>query len=60
MPDVIQDISKVTLPDGTTYNIKDTEARSTMPMIAVAQTPNDTTFTLYITSPIVNGDEVGY
>ena len=60
MPDVIQDISKVTLPDGTTYNIKDTEARSTMPMIAVAPTPNDTTFTLYITSPIVNGDEVDY
>ena len=60
MPDVIQDISKVTLPDGTTYNVKDTEARSTMPMIAVAQTPNDTTLTLYITSPIVNGDEVDY
>ena len=60
MPDVIPDISKITLPDGTTYNIKDAEARSTMSMIAVAQTPNDTTFTLYITSPIVNGDEVDY
>jgi len=60
MPDAIPNISKITLPDGTAYNIKDAEARSTMPMIAVAQTPNDTTFTLYITSPIVNGDEADY
>lgn len=61
MPDTVNEISKVTLPDGTTYNIKDAEARSSFPLITVAQTTgSSTTYTLFITSPIVNGDEEEY
>ena len=47
-------VSQITLPDGTTYDIKDENATTT------AVTANTSTHTLIITTDVQSGDEVEY
>ena len=54
------DLSKVKLPDGNTYDIKDKTSGyvtlTDVPTVSV----NTTTKTLVITTSVSNGDEVSY
>lgn len=49
-------ISKVQLPSGDKYLIKDSTATS----ISISGTTGTSGYTLFITNPINNGDEVDY
>lgn len=49
-------LSKVQLPNGNVYSIKDSSATT----ISVSSTTGTSGNTLYIVTPVENGDEVSY
>ena len=49
-------ISRVKLPNGDVYSIRDSAATN----VTVAGSTDSDNFTLFVTNPMTNGDEVSY